>query len=174
MTGCVDGRAASRRARPDTEGNRSSTVETLLPPPLRVHAPTHPSSIHLPRSFRLPGIASRQDGSRRTRRRRTSGPSAFSAYYSPIPNPTRYRRTQSPQRWSRFPRTRGSPTFGVPWLSPPFHMDFIVQAHCVLTDPARSPPSSPVNQATIMAQEPLRTEPETFLPLRWAALRRPA
>jgi hypothetical protein len=37
----------------------------------------------------------------------------------------------------------------------------------------------PVNQATIMAQEPmaqepLRTEPETFLPLRWAALRRPA
>ena len=33
-----------------------------------------------------------------------------------------------------------------------FHMDFILQAHRALTDPARSPPSSPVNQATIMAQ----------------------
>ena len=37
-----------------------------------------------------------------------------------------------------------------------FRINFIVQAHRVLTDPARSPPSSPVNQAT-MAQGPLRT-----------------
>ena len=49
-----------------------------------------------------------------------------------------------------------------------FHVDFIVQAHHVLTDLTRSPPSSPVNQATL-AQGPLRTQPETFLLVRWVA-----
>ena len=49
-----------------------------------------------------------------------------------------------------------------------FRMDSIVQAYRILTGPDRSHPSSPVNQAT-MAQGPLRTEPETFLLVRWAA-----
>ena len=48
------------------------------------------------------------------------------------------------------------------------YKNFIVQAHRVLTDPARSSPPSVVYQAT-MAQGPLRTEPETFLLVRWVA-----
>jgi hypothetical protein len=37
-----------------------------------------------------------------------------------------------------------------------FRMAFVAQAHRVLVDPARSPPSSPVNRAA-MAQGSLRT-----------------
>src|SRR5205823_12808 len=45
-TGCAAGRAASRRAQPDTEGSCSSTAETLHPLRLRAHAPTYLPILH--------------------------------------------------------------------------------------------------------------------------------
>src|SRR5215212_5300606 len=60
---------------------------------------THPHT--LPQSFSLAGNAPRQDGDSAG-----AGPLNGPAPYPPIP---REKRTQSPQHWSRSPRTRGSP-----------------------------------------------------------------